>query len=65
MGCRLARRRRLPIRPYFWGGGSGGGSGRLWADDAGLHFFRTVLLPGSTLNEDGGVRAWDELSVDA
>ena len=65
MGCRLARRRRLPVRPYFWGGGSGGGSGQLWADDAGLHFFRTVLLPGSTLNEDGGVRAWDELYVDA
>jgi hypothetical protein len=51
--------------PYFWGGGSGGGSGQMWADAAGLHFFRTVLLPGSTLNEDSGPRSQDEIYVDA
>jgi hypothetical protein len=55
----------LQYGPYFWGGGSGGGSGQLWADVDGIHFFRTVLLPASYLNEDSSPRSGDELYVDA
>ncbi len=52
----------LMYGPYFWGGGWGGGSGQLWADADGIHFFRTVLLPCNYLNEDGD---FDELFVNA
>ncbi|WP_219419006.1 hypothetical protein [Pseudonocardia nigra] len=44
----------LQYGPYFNGGGSGGGSGQLWAASDGLHFFRTIRLPGYKLDEDNG-----------
>ena len=52
----------LKYGPYFDGGGWGGGSGQLWAEADGIHFFRTVLLPCQYLDEDGD---FDELFVNA
>jgi hypothetical protein len=51
----------LRYGPYFRSGGSGGGSGQLWAASDGLHFFRTIQVSGSVLNEDSG---WYEGSGD-
>jgi hypothetical protein len=51
----------LQYGPYWYGGSTAGGYPQLWAAADGIHFFRTIRISCSHLNEDSG---WYEGSGD-